>query len=350
MTLLDTWGPGNSRASSGGESRVIRGGYGSDKLYVEMVARSLELWKDNQKRWNRPLYRQQGAIWLVSGNDEYEKASLPPLREVGLEFEELSTSEAAKRFPQVNFEGIPWVIYEKDAGYLLARRACASVVEGFQAEGGEYRQSSVKLGGDDDGKLRSIELSDGSILSAERYVFACGPWLGNLFPDTVGDLIRISRQEVFFFGTPDGDGRFSVGALPVWLDYATMYYGIVGGEWRGFKIAKGGPGPGGFDPTAGDRSTTPEALAAARSYMDFRFPALKGAPLLEGRVCQYSNTPDGNFILDRHPNLENVWLAGGGSGHGFKHGPAVGERVAELVAGERRADPFFSLSRFSGKT
>ena len=84
----------------------------------------------------------------------------------------------------------------------------------------------------------------------------------------------------------------------------------------------------------------------ARAYVGYRFPGLENAPLVEARVCQYEESSDGHFILDRHPKLDNVWIAGGGSGHGYKHGPAVGERVAGLVLGKAQIDPVFSLRRF----
>jgi glycine/D-amino acid oxidase-like deaminating enzyme len=189
--------------------------------------------------------------------------------------------------------------------------------------------------------------SDGAALAADRYVFACGPWLGRLWPDLLGDRISPSRQEVFFFGTPPGEARFLPERLPVWLDNGTRrFYGIPGSGGRGFKVADDTRGAA-FDPTAGERVPSPEGLRAARDYLAFRFPGLRGAPLLDSRVCQYENSPDGRFIIDRHPDAENVWVVGGGSGHGFKHGPAVGERVADLVLGGKTPDPFFALSRFS---
>ena len=350
VTLVDTWGPGNSRASSGGETRVIRGTYGPDRIYVEMVARSLALWKENEKLWNRPLYRPNGALWMVGEDDTYEKASLPLLRDAGLRFEELDVAEAERRFPQINFAGVRWVITEEDAGYLLARRACAAVLEGFLAAGGEYRQSAARPESDNNGKLSRVLLADDSHVSGDQYVFACGPWLGRLFPDVLGDRIRPTRQGVFYFGTPSRDDRYSAANLPVWIDNGErLFYGIPGSEWRGFKIADDSRGEA-FDPTTGERTYSPAALAAARDYVEFRFPGLKGAPLLEARVCQYENSPDFHFIIDRHPRLENVWLVGGGSGHGFKHGPAVGERAAELVLGKKSPDPFFSLSRFENQS
>jgi glycine/D-amino acid oxidase-like deaminating enzyme len=349
VTLLDAWGPGNSRASSGGETRVIRGTYGPGRVYVQLVARALQLWRENEKRWGKHLYHRTGALWMVEKDDRYERASLPLLREAGLAFEELTAVAAAKRYPQINFERVEWAIFEKDAGYLTARRACEAVLEGFLAEGGEYRQVSVSPPGIEGGKLPGLTLSDGTKVAADVYVFACGPWLGKVFPDVMGNLIRPTRQEVFFFGTPPGDTRFSEESLPVWIDHGErLLYGIPGNQWRGFKVAddtRGAP----FDPTSGERVASPEGLEKARDYLGFRFPALKGSPLLESRVCQYENSPDEHFIVDRHPEAGNVWLVGGGSGHGFKHGPALGELVAGNVLGEKPTEPFFSLSRFKAK-
>jgi glycine/D-amino acid oxidase-like deaminating enzyme len=347
VTLLDAWGPGNARASSGGESRIIRATYGPDHVFFQMAVRSLRQWRENEARWQRKLYRRTGAIWLVGRDDQYPRAALPMLRDEGLVAEELSPAEAGKRYPQVNFEGVNWVYFERDAGYLLARRACEVVRDGFLKEGGEYRQVAVTPGAIKGGKMQSPTASDGAPLAADQYVFACGPWLGRLFPDHLGDRISPTRQEVFFFGTPPGEARFLPERMPVWLDTGEKrFYGIPGNERRGFKIAddtRGVP----FDPTSGERVPSPEGLRAARDYLGFRFPGLRGAPLLESRVCQYENTPDGRFIIDRHPAAENVWVVGGGSGHGFKHGPAVGERVADLVLGDKPPDPCFALSRFA---
>lgn len=347
VTLVDAWGPGNSRASSGGETRIIRGTYGPDGIYTRLVARALKLWRENEARWNLKLYHPTGMLWMAGRDDRFEKAALPHLRDVGLQYEELTTAEAAKRYPQINFEGVKWAIFEKDAGYLTARRACEAVLAGFLDEGGEYRELAVESTAIENGEMRGVRLSDGSTLTADAYVFACGPWLGKLFPEVLGGRITPTRQEVYFFGPAGGDARFFEGGIPVWIDNgARLFYGIPGNEWRGFKLADDTRGPE-FDPTTGERVPTPEGIQAARKYMSFRFPALKDAPLSESRVCQYEQSPDGQFIIDRHPQAANVWLVGGGSGHGFKHGPAIGEMISELVLGEKSPDPFFSLSRFS---
>ena len=333
VTLVDAWGPGNSRASSGGETRVIRGTYGPNQPYTKMAARATQLWKENERRWKITLLHQVGVLWMVTaGDDQFERESLPVLREEGIACEVLSNNELAKRWPQINLEGVHWGIYEPGGGYLKARMACQAVLEGFLAEGGEYRQLAV-LPRDLDAvqNWHELVLSDGSKLSPDQYVFACGPWLGKLFPETIGNRVRPTRQEVFFFGAPAGDNRFTETNLPVWADHRDKFiYGIPGNGERGFKVADDTRGTE-FDPTSGDRTVSPEGLKAIRDYVGFRFPALKDAPLLESRVCQYENSPDNNFIVDRHPRHENVWLLGGGSGHGFKHGPAFGEMMAGLV-------------------
>jgi sarcosine oxidase len=347
VTLLDAWGPGNSRASSGGETRVIRATYGPREVYTRMAARALVLWKEHGKRWRRQLYHGIGVLWLVESDEQYEKAALPILRDAKIPIEELTGPEVSRRYPQINCDRVRWAIFEKDGGYLTARRACAAVLEGFLAEGGEYRQLAVQSPVPSGGELASVTLSDGSRLTADRFVFACGPWLGSLFPDVIGDRVRATRQEVFFFGTPPGDQRFTETAMPVWADHGTTFmYGIPGNEWRGFKVADDTRGPV-IDPTTESRVPHPEALKTARDYLAYRFPGLAGAPLLEARVCQYEESPDEHFIIDRHPAAGNAWIVGGGSGHGFKHGPAVGELVARLVLSGAAPDEQFKLSRLA---
>jgi glycine/D-amino acid oxidase-like deaminating enzyme len=346
VTLLDAWGAGNARASSGGETRIIRGIYGGNRRCVELTARAFGLWWEHEERWSRRLYRRTGALWMFAGDDVYARSTLPLLREVGLEVAELTPADAARRYPQIDFAGVGSAFFEIEAGYLLARQACEAVRAGFVAEGGEYRVSVARPRPVEGGGLRELVLADGTPLRADRFVFACGPWSGELFPDVIGDRIVATRQEVLFFGPPKGDTRFDEEACPVWVDYGErFFYGIPGNERRGFKVADDTRGPR-IDPTTEERVPTAEAIARARQLLARRFPALAKAPVVETRVCQYEQTPDGQFILDRHPGADNVWLAGGGSGHGFKMGPAIGEVVASLVLGRSEAEPQFSLRRF----
>jgi len=351
VTLLDAWGPGNARASSGGETRVIRATYGSRTVYTKMAIRALDLWRAHDARWQRGLFRPTGALWMFGSDDSFGRASAVALRALQLPIEELPVRDAARRFPQIAFDGtIKTVLWEPMAGYLFARRACEHVVECFVAEGGAYRQSAVPAPIRVDGTpLRRIAIDPGDAIEADAFVFACGPWLGRLFPDVVGARVTATRQEVYYFGTPAGDVRFHDPAMPVWVDYRERFiYGIPGNAHRGFKVADDTPGAP-FDPTDGTRDATAAGVAAARAFLKQRFPALADAPLLGSEVCQYEASPDSHFIIDRHPGAANVWIAGGGSGHGFKMGPALGETLASYVLGETTPDPQFGLARLAAR-
>ncbi|MGA8438154.1 MAG: FAD-dependent oxidoreductase [Candidatus Sulfotelmatobacter sp.] len=347
VTLVDAWGPGNSRASSGGETRIMRGTYGPDQPYSQLAARALKLWEKYERRWKWQFLHRTGVLWMVSGHDDaYERASLGMLREARIKFREFSTAEMKKRWPQIHFDEVRWGIFEPECGYLDARASCRAVLDAFVDRGGTYRQVTVSGDGLEDGPLRSVFLSDGSRLKADNYVFACGPWLGKLFPGTLGRLVRPTKQDIFFFGPPAGDSRFTDAQLPVWGDHGKrFFYGIPGSDRRGFKMADDTRGTF-FDPTCGERVVGHATLKRVREYLALRFPAMKDAPLLETRVCQYEQTPDSNFILDRHPRMDNVWILGGGSGHGFKHGPALGEMAAQLVLKGGEPDAVWRLSRF----
>jgi glycine/D-amino acid oxidase-like deaminating enzyme len=353
VTLLDAWGPGNSRSSSGGETRVIRATYGPGRIYTQMAARALKLWQEYEQQWNLKLFFRTGVLWMAGSDDSYERAALPLMSEAGVRFEKLSAAECGKRWPQINFDGISWSVYEPDSGYLAARRACEAVLNAFVKEGGEYRQTQVMPGQIASHHMQGIKLASGETLNADSYVFACGPWLGKVF-SFLSPIITSTRQEVFFFGTAAGDLRFTDAQLPVWSDDSKLplegfpgkhwFYGIPGNYWRGFKIADDTRGAA-IDPTTMEREISAEGLAAARAYVRFRFPSLADAPLVESRVCQYENSTDQNFILDHDPDAENVWIVGGGSGHGFKHGPAFGDMVSDAALGVKQPPTEFKLDR-----
>jgi glycine/D-amino acid oxidase-like deaminating enzyme len=356
VTLVDARGAGHRHASSGGETRVTRAVYGTNAAAARLAIRSMALWKEHQERFGVLLFRERGVVWMTtSADDSYLRASLPLLAQQGWPFEELTPVDAALRFPALSFEDARRVVFEPSGGYLLARRACETVWRAVASEGGRVLQAEVEPPRGAKG-LQAVRLGDGSRLEADVFVFACGPWLGALFPDVLGDRIRPTRQELFTFATPPGDVRFDDEHLPTWADLGPpLRYGIPGpargssaGAPRGMKFGDDTRGPR-FDPTTGDRRVTPEGERQARTYLETRLPALgRDAPLADSQVCQYENTPDNQYIVDRHPRFANVWLAGGGSGHGFKNGPAVGERLAEAILTDGAADKEFRLDRFAG--
>src|SRR6185503_14138106 len=216
----------------------------------------------------------------------------------------------------VGLERVSWGLFEPDSGVIRARQSVQLVVREAIRCGVEYLQDAVVPPGDA-GKPKEIVTLGGRRISAETFVFACGPWLPKLFPRLLAERIHPTRQEVFYFGPPFGDARFRSPAMPTWIDFKDEAYGLPDIDGRGIKIAIDRHGPP-FDPESGDRIASREGLSEVRECLARRLPALKDAPVLEARVCQYENTSNGDFLIDRHPDFDNVWLVGGGSGHGFK--------------------------------
>jgi sarcosine oxidase len=341
VLLMDAWGPGHSRSSSGGESRIIRMGYGADVIYTRMAMRSLAQWKEVGRRSGESLFHPTGVLWLARDGDSYSTATQASLASEHVATEILSAGKLAERYPQFRWtEAGVYAIFEPESGVLMARRAVNAVVRDAVKSGADFAAAAVRLSRD--GTVRS---SAGDEIRAGQFVFACGPWLPKLFPELLGRRIYPTRQEVLFFAPPPGDSRFEPDAFPAWIDFTDPAgpYGVPDLESRGAKIGFDLHGPP-FDPDDGDRRVSPTAVETARRFLAERLPLLKGAPLTEARVCQYESTSTGDFLLDRHPGFPNVWLAGGGSGHGFKHGPAVGEYLCGRIVRDIPEEPRFSLA------
>ena len=339
VALFDAYGAGNGRASSGGESRIIRAAYGPNDIYTLWAQRSLVLWTDLFAEANRPeLFKRTGVLWTCPPGDPSAAHTRSAFEKYGVPFESMAHSEIEARFPQITFTSPREGIFEPESGVLLARRAVRAVVEEAVRNGVDYfRERALPPDGD------TLGTESGRIISAGTFVYACGPWLPKIFPAVLEGRIRPTRQEVFFFGTPPGDPRFAPPLMPAWLDFSDERggYSLPDLENRGFKLAFDRHGPA-FDPDSGERAV--RGLSDARAFLAERFPALANAPLVESRVCQYENTSNGDFLIDRHPDFDNVWMVGGGSGHGFKHGPALGEYVAARVIDGGAVEPRFTLA------
>jgi sarcosine oxidase len=347
VLLLDAWGPAHARASSGGESRVTRTAYGADEVYTRMAWDSLPEWRWLSERSGLPVFHQTGVLFFFPRLESYVTQTLEVHKRLNLPTHALQRTELARRFPQISWEGIEIGLYEPQLGALMARRAVQTLVAEFVKAGGTYRNASVappvaKAG---EARLGGIRTAAGETLHADRYVFACGPWLPKVFPELLGERIFPTRQEVFFFAPAAGDARFAAGSLPTWADFngGDIYYGMPDIEARGFKIAHDKHGPA-IDPDTGDRTASAEGIADVRGFLRQRFPALAERPMVESRVCQYENSSNGDLLIDRHPAWQDVWLLGAGSGHGFKHGPAVGRYASQLLTQSLKSvEPRFSL-------
>jgi glycine/D-amino acid oxidase-like deaminating enzyme len=345
VTLIDAWGPAHSRASSGGESRLTRAAYGKDAIYTRMARDSLPQWKALSAVSGLPILVSCGILFFFATEEPYVADSIAAHRKLGLATEVLSKTEMAQRFPMIDFDGITVGLYEPAFGALMARRAVLTLVDRFVRDGGTYLKGAALPPRAPGTRLREVQLTSGERIAADRFVYALGPWLPKLFPDVIGPRILPTRQEVFYFATPAGDRRFLPGTMPGWADFngGDIFYGFPDLETRGAKFAHDQHGVE-VDPDTQSRRPTEAALSEIVEFRDRRFPSLRDAPLIGAEVCQYENSSNGDFLIDLHPQWPNVLLVGGGSGHGFKHGPEVGRFAAGLLTGAVKPERRFSLA------
>jgi len=340
VRLFDAYGAGHVRASSGGESRVIRMGYGADTIYSEMARESLPYWKALSDTASAPIFHNTGVLWFGPAGDAYTAQSLAWLQANRVGHEHGDVTWLQSKYRQIQFFQGETGILETECGALIAGRGVQEVIADAQIAVERVVMPAPLLSK----RIKRHSLPDGG--TADHLVYALGPWLAELFPQQLMNKIVATRQEVYHFGAPQGDTRFAPPELPVWADNSNngIFYGIPDLEGAGFKIAIDRHGPV-VDPDTMERQLTPAGIAEARTYIARRFPALASAPLIGGRVCQYENSSNGDYLIDRFPGQERVWLVGGGSGHGFKNGPAVGKRVAAHILDPKLAvEPRFSFA------
>lgn len=346
VTLVEAYEPGHSRSSSGDESRIIRCGYGPDEIYSRLAHRSLRLWREwavPLAEGQPPLFHRCGVLWLSVGDDPYMQATHRTLESGGYGVQLLDAATLRARHPDLHVDDGAAALLEPDCGVLMARRAVATLARDLQQREVAVIQRRVAAVAEPPGPLRAVRFTDGAEVRADVFVFACGAWLPTLFPALLAARIRPTRQVVMYFGTLAGEDRFGPRHMPAWVDFQSGVYGAPDLEGRGLKVGIDHHGPE-FDPDTGDRMLDARSLEIARGWLARRLPVMADAPLVESRVCQYENTSTGDFLIDRHPDHDNVWIVGGGSGHGFKHGPAVGEHVAGLIAGTAEPEPRFALA------
>jgi len=339
VALIDAHGAGNARSSSGDESRVIRMGYGGDTLYTRWAARSLELWQEFFRATGDTLLVKTGVLWLGTDSDLYTQQLHDTLAGERIAHEKLSVPEIAARFPQIGLDRVSFGVFEPDSGVLLARRSVQAVLKDAVGSGVHYLTDAVVPPVSGGSRLEYLRTRSGKEVRGDTFIFACGAWLPQIFPEILGTRIFPTRQEVFYFRPPAGAFQFTSPAMPVWLHHEEEMYALPDIENRGVKIASDRHGEP-FDPESGDRTVSKRSLREMRAYLRCRLPELQDSPLLDARVCPYENTSNGDFLIDCHPEIDNAWLVGGGSGHGFKHGPAVGQhlvgRILDTTEPERR--------------
>ena len=338
VVLVDQFEPGDARATSGGESRLIRCAHGGDELYTASARRARTLWRELEGETGQELMAEIGMAWFAQREDGWEAESERAMTAQGIPCERLDPADAAKLFPSLGTGDLAFVLYEPEAGVVRAQRAVQALAAQAVAHGARLVRGRAAPDGD------AAVLEDGTRLEGDAVVWACGPWLGRLFEGLVP--LSVTRQELLFF---DGGPAWRSPGVPGWVDYDRAMYGTGDFDDLGVKVALDQEGPP-LDPDA-ELPAAGATEPGVRAYLAERFPALADAPLKEGRCCRYELSPDSNFFAARHPGLERTWVIGGGSGHGFKHGPAVAERMAgALHGGEPLPERFRLGHREAGRS
>ena len=327
VTLVDAFEPGDPRSESGGETRMMRCSHGADRLYTELAYRSLSLWRE----LGAGVLIEAGAVWLAHRDGGWEADSETTLRAVGVPVERLTPEETARLFPSLRVDDVAFGLLETQSGVLRAGDGVRALVARAREGGLQVERARAEPAGS------GASLPDGRRLEADHVVWACGAWLGRLFPGIAP--MRVTRQDVCLFDVPAG---WATPDVPGWLDFDSSFYGHGHVEPHGMKVSNDREGVE-IDPSARPERAAEESIHRSSEYLAQRFPALAGAPIRSAPVCHYSLTSDGGFLFARHPEHEGVWLLGGGSGHGYKHGPAIAEQVAAVLRGEAEPEPRFGL-------
>ena len=331
VTLIDQYGPGNSRATSGGETRQIRAVYGEREIYTKWVLQAFDRWQAREAEWGKKLFFRTGQLSLAP---EWTKELIETRKvfdRLGVKYDMVKPDDLARQYPQMTMNNVGVAMSTPSTGVLKAREGCLAVAQAFEKKGGRFVTAKVELGARAGGALQDVALSTGQRVSAPIFVFACGPWLPKVFPSVMKNKLETPRRAVFFYGTPPGDQRFTYPNFPTWsVDNA---YGFPCIEGKGFKVVPT------FerelvDPDTQEHTLTADELRKGRAFAAKWFPALARQPLVDARICQREDSIDDHFIVQQHPELNNVWLVGGGSGHGYKHGIMLGDYVANRVVGQ----------------
>lgn len=339
VTLLDQYGPGNSRSTSGGETRGVRTSYGDRPHGLQWgrwAQRAIEKWKawdlEHRDELLPPLFHTTGDLIMRDEMSPFLEQTVENWKVMGQPYEVLTADEIRYRWPVIHTPEIEVALYEPDAGVVRARRAIESVARVFEQEGGAVRIGRASLGREDARTLLEVELDGGERLVGGIYVLALGPWFPKVLPALMGKRLSMrTLGHVYYFSTPPGDESYRYPNVPSYNVPGVTGWPALPVDSRGFRVRTGGHS--GDDPDTSVRWIDEEYHDRPREVLSRYFPGLAERPINETRACHYCGTVSRNFIIDRHPDYDNVWLAGGGSAESFKQGPVLGEYIAGRIMG-----------------
>jgi glycine/D-amino acid oxidase-like deaminating enzyme len=353
VTLVDAYGPGNARSTSGDETRGVRSSYGDKtgqlgEVWMLWARESMKRWIAFDEEWGRDfrlnlfhvtgdlIYRTEWDNFQLRCKIWWDKHQIP--------YEVLKPEDVRKAFPVIAIDDITAILYEPDAGVVRARRATQAVASAFEVLGGRIAIGRATPSKISNGRLEEVALDTGERLRADTFVFAVGPWLGKTFPDVFAKKMRVPIGYVCYFGTPVGDHRFTYPNMPTFNFPGVTGWPALPVDNRGFRVRgterapTQGTGrtqpavpPAQQDPDTSDRWLDQARIDGARRFVAHRFPLLKDAPISQTHACHYEQTSSANFIIDKHPHMSNVWIAAGGNAEGFKFGLKIGDYASRRV-------------------
>ncbi|MCY3545471.1 MAG: FAD-dependent oxidoreductase [Gemmatimonadetes bacterium] len=352
VALIDQYGPANSRATSGGETRGVRTGYGDrghGLLWTRWAKRAIEKWREWDEQGRELLlprvFFTTSDLIMRDEWTEFMEDTRKNWDEAGVRYEVLDADEVGRRWPVIDLTDITVALWEPDAGVVRARRAIEAVAQVFEQAGGTIRIARADTGPATASRLDALTLQPGESVSAGTYVFALGPWFPKAFPELMGNRLRIPMGNVVYLRTPPGDNHYSYPNLPSYNFPGVTGWPALGPDNRGFRVRRGGRGPD--DPDTSRRWLREEEYESPMAFVRERFPGLADAPVSETRSCHYEISRTSNFFFDHHPDFDNVWLAGGGSAEGFKFGPVIGEYLAGRILGTETDPELIEAFRLS---
>lgn len=346
VALVDQSAMPNPRAASVDHSKVFRFAY-PDPLYVKLAVDALKRWREIESETATRLLTQTGAMLIGKREPSFETECYEALRSLGLESEKLDSRQASARFPQFNSSAFAYAVYDPSGAILHAETAVRALIglarqRGVEIVEGE-RVIEVKQAV---GSRVSTITESGQEIECERAMIASGPWSRTLLP-LLEDKLTTTRQElVYFEPRPEQSNSshlsFDPNKFPIFLELESGFYGFPIHHAGAMKIANHHKGAE-VDPNSAEEEVGEDFIERCRAFFSEFIPGLADARVREARVCIYNNTPDDDFIIDWHPQLDGVLVVTGFSGHGFKFGPTIGRIVAELLMTGRTS---FNIGRF----
>lgn len=326
-------------AASTDISKIVRTEYGSDELYFNMADICIDRWHNWNELLGEKLYHEAGFLMLVrkSLNDPrqaYEKAGYDLLKAKGYQPELLNEQQISERYPAVDTNTYPVAVFNPRGGYVESARVIEKLADHLKSLGvAIYERQTVDQILTQNNKVTGVKTAEGNTFHSQKLVVAAGAHTPLLLPE-LKPYIKATGHPVYWL-KPHDPTIFSIPKLPVFTaDISNSgWYGMPFSDKNG--VVKIGRHTNGLElnPDTDDRIITKEEIADLRKFLKTAFPDLANAPVVYTRRCLYTDTLDGHFWIDRHPEVEGLIVSTGGSGHGMKMGPVLGEITADVAEG-----------------